>query len=181
MYFTKRLRLRRVEPEKDLEDRYRWMNDPEVVRHLGMRPARLSLNEVRRYLEKASRSAAEVAEFAIDTRDGRHIGGCGLRSFDQTARSAELAIVIGEADYRGKGYGTEVIRQMLQIGFAEFNLNRIWLTVYAGNAPAIRAYEKAGFTREGVLREYAFLGGTYQDAHLMAILRAEYESGKGSA
>lgn len=181
MYIGKRVRLRRVDPTKDLDDRYRWMNDPEVVRHLGMRPARLSRDEIREFLEKASKSAAESAEFAIETRDGRHIGGCSLRAFNHTAHSAEFAIVIGESEYRGKGYGSEVTRMMVQMAFEEFNLNRVWLQVSAANPVAIKAYENAGFVREGLLRQYGYVAGAYYDALIMAILRSDYMAGKGSA
>lgn len=181
MYYAKRLRLRRVDPVRDLDDRYRWMNDPAVVKHLGVRPARLSRDEVKRFLETVASSAADMAEFAIETLDGRHIGGTQLRRFDHVSRSAEFAIVIGETEYRGKGYGTEATRLMARIGFEEYNLNRIWLTVWADNAGAVRAYEKAGFTREGVLRDYAFANGRYYDGVMMSILRREYESGKGGA
>jgi [ribosomal protein S5]-alanine N-acetyltransferase len=180
LYSSKRIRLRRVDPVKDLDDRYRWMNDPEVIKYLGMRPARLSRDEIQSYLEQCAKSGAEMVEFAIETKDSRHIGGCTLRSFQHTARSAEIAIAIGEADYRGKGYGTEIIRLMVQIAFDDFNLNRVWLYAYESNAAAVRTYEKAGFVKEGLMREYAYLAGTYHNAHVMAILRSEYESAKGS-
>jgi len=180
LYTSKRVRLRRVDPVKDLDDRYRWMNDPEVLKYLGMRPARLSRDEVKSYLEQCAKSGAEVAEFGIDTKDSRHIGGCTLRNFNHTARSAEIAIAIGEADYRGKGYGTEIIRLLVQIAFDEFNLNRVWLTAYESNSAALRAYTKVGFVKEGLMREYAFLAGVYHNAHMMSMIRADYESGKGS-
>ncbi len=180
LYYGKRVRLRRVDPAKDLDDRYRWMNDPEVLKYMGMRPARLAREEVKSYLEQCSKSGAETTEFAIETKDSRHIGGCTLRSFNHTARSAEIAIAIGEADYRGKGYGTETIRMLVQIAFDEFNLNRIWLMAYEPNVAAIRAYEKAGFVKEGLLREYAYLGGVYHNAFIMSMIRRDYESGKGS-
>jgi len=180
LYYGKRVRLRRVDPAKDLDDRYRWMNDPEVLKYLGMRPARLSRDEVKSYLEQCSKSGSEIAEFAIETKDSRHIGGCTLRGFNHTARSAELGIAIGEADYRGKGYGTEIIRLMVQVAFDEFNLNRVWLNVYESNIAGMRAYEKAGFVKEGLLRQYAYLSGRYHNAHIMSMIRADYESGKGS-
>lgn len=157
------------------------MNDPDVVQMLGMRPARLSRDEVRAYLEECSKSFQKVSEFAIETADGRHIGGCALRDFNQVARSAEFGIVIGEADYRGKGYGTEVTRLVVRVGFEEFNLNRIWLNVNENHAAAIRAYEKAGLVKEGLLREYGFGHGSYYNAYIMSILRSDFESGKGSA
>jgi RimJ/RimL family protein N-acetyltransferase len=181
MYANELVRLRRVEPVRDLEDRYRWMNDPEVARYLGMRPQRLSREEIRNYLERCAASAADVLEFAVETLDGRHIGGCTLRNFNHVARSAEFAIVIGEAGYRGRGYGTATTRLMVEVGFAALNLNRIWLTVHEANLAGIRAYEKAGFVREGLLRQYGFANGQYYNAYLMAILREEYEAGKGRA
>ena len=181
MYCGERVRLRRVDPARDLDDRYRWMNDPETNRFLGMRPQQLSREEIRRWLESVAASAAESAEFAIETLDGRHIGGCSLRAFNHVAHTAEFAIVIGEADTRGKGYGTEITRLMVQVGFGQFNLNRIWLTVSAENPAALRAYEKAGFVREGLLRDYGFANGSYYDSCIMAILRKDYEVGKEGA
>ncbi|MDF2630474.1 MAG: putative acetyltransferase [Symbiobacteriaceae bacterium] len=175
MYYAERVRLRRVNPELDTDDRYRWLNDPDTVRYLGMRPARLSREEVRSYLEKCADSARDIAEFAIETSDGCHIGGTCLRAFNHTARSAEFGICIGEEDFRGQGYGTEVTRLMVKIGFEEFNLNRIWLHVSADNPAGVRAYEKAGFQREGWLRQHGFINGKYYDAYLMAVLREEYE------
>ncbi|HWI62822.1 MAG TPA: GNAT family protein [Symbiobacteriaceae bacterium] len=180
MYYAERIRLRRVKPDEDTEDRYRWLNDPDTVRYLGMRPARLSRDEVRKYLEACAASSANIAEFAIETLDGCHIGGTCLREFNHVARSAEFGICIGNEDFRGQGYGTEVTQLIVKIGFEEFNLNRIWLTVNAENAAGVRAYEKAGFLREGLLRQNSFVHGRYYDTYIMAILRSDYESRKGS-
>ncbi|HYF91747.1 MAG TPA: GNAT family protein [Symbiobacteriaceae bacterium] len=180
MYYSERIRLRRVNPETDTEDRYRWMNDSDTVRYLGTLPARLSREEVRKYLEAAAASSAEMAEFAIETLDGCHIGGTCLRGFNRTTHAAEYGICIGAEDFRGQGYGTEVTKLIVRIGFEEFNLNRIWLTVNAENIAGIKAYGKAGFVLEGTLRQHGFARGKYYDSHIMAILRTDYEQRKGS-
>jgi [ribosomal protein S5]-alanine N-acetyltransferase len=173
MYEADRIRFRRVDPVKDLDDRYRWMNDPETVRHLGMRPAMLSREEIRRFLETVAAGMPDAVEFAVETGEGRHIGGCSLRGFNQVARSAEFAIVIGEPQFRGKGYGTEITRLAVRVGFEQFNFNRIWLHVSEENPAGIRAYEKAGFDKEGLLRQHGFTHGRYYNAYIMAILRNE--------
>ena len=96
------------------------------------------------------------------------------------ARSAEFAIAIGEADFRGKGYGTEVARLTVAVGFEQFNFNRIWLTVNEENVGAVRAYEKAGFVKEGLMRQNGFANGGYYNTYIMSILRDEYERARGA-
>lgn len=110
MYEGARIRLRRVDPDREAEDRYRWLNDPEVLRCLGMRPGQFSRAEVRQYLETAAQNSDGLAASAVETREGHPIGGCALREFNDAARSATFGLRIGEAGYRGRGYGTEVTR-----------------------------------------------------------------------
>lgn len=111
------------------------------------------------------------AAFVIDV-DGTAVGGTTLFGFDPLARHAEAGIsLLPEA--RGRGVGTEAIRQLVQFGFVRRNLRRIHLQAIASNAGALRAYEKAGFVVEGRLREHAWVRGAYEDIVLMGILRSE--------
>ena len=65
---------------------------------------------------------------------------------------------------------------MVEYAFGTLNLNRIWLSCFADNARAIRAYEKVGFRREGVLRQEMYREGRYWDSLLMAILREDWDA-----
>ena len=58
--------------------------------------------------------------------------------------------------------------------FRTLNLNRIWLHVFEFNERALRAYEKVGFVREGVLRQDVFREGRYWNTVVMGILRDEW-------
>jgi len=58
------------------------------------------------------------------------------------------------------------------------NLNRVALRVYEDNERGIRAYEKVGFKREGILRQDIYREGRYWNTFLMAILREEWMAGK---
>jgi RimJ/RimL family protein N-acetyltransferase len=74
---------------------------------------------------------------------------------------------------RGHGYGTEVLRQLVRYLFAHTQANRIQATTEVDNRAAQRILEKAGFTREGVLRGYGFRAGAWRDELLYSVLRAE--------
>ena len=69
---------------------------------------------------------------------------------------------------------TEAARTILRFAFEELNLHRVELEVFDFNQRAIRAYEKAGFRREGTRRQHHFLHGGYHDAHIMSILEDEF-------
>lgn len=77
----------------------------------------------------------------------------------------------------GRGAGAALLAGLLDHVFENSETNRLDLDVFVGNARAKRAYEKAGFTAEGLLREHHRADdGGYRDAWLMSILRRDWVS-----
>ncbi|MEU8801827.1 GNAT family protein [Spirillospora sp. NPDC048819] len=83
---------------------------------------------------------------------------------------------------RGRGAGTRAQRLLAEYLFAHSPVHRIQAETDVANVAEQRALEKAGFTREGVMRGYSFLGGRYHDEVLYSVLRGEFDgvSGGGS-
>lgn len=113
--------------------------------------------------------------FAIHALDGdRLIGSIDLGGFDAAARNAWVGIGIGEAEFWGKGYGTEAMRLILRFGFEELNLNRVSLDVFEYNQRGVRSYLKCGFKEEGRHRQALLRGERRWDLIFMGILREEW-------
>ena len=87
-----------------------------------------------------------------------------------------MGIFIGDPAGRGRGYGMEAVRLLVEFAFAELNLDRLDLEVLADNWPAICAYQKAGFKPEGCLRQARYKAGHYVDVYIFSILRSEWET-----
>jgi RimJ/RimL family protein N-acetyltransferase len=86
------------------------------------------------------------------------------------------AIGIGlAAEFRGRGYGSEAQRRLVRYLFAHTQVNRIEATTEITNVGEQRALEKAGFTREGVLRGATFRAGRWHDQVVYSVLRDEVE------
>ena len=68
------------------------------------------------------------------------------------------------------------MRLLLDYAFGELNLHRFQLTVFAYNERASALYEKLGFVREGVFREFLLRDGTRYDMYLYGLLRREWET-----
>ena len=76
-------------------------------------------------------------------------------------------------DWQGKGVGTALLGAAIDLADNWLNVERIELSVYTDNVPAIALYERFGFKIEGTHHRYAFREGGYVDAHTMARLRSE--------
>ena len=110
--------------------------------------------------------------FVISDSDGRRFGTVGLSSIDHKNQKAEFGrFLIGDSEMRGKGYGKEALNKLIEFGFCELNLHKIYLRVFADNEGAISLYEQVGFSREGLLRDDHFSNGRWRDVVLMAIFR----------
>lgn len=170
-----KVRLRPAE-ERDLPSFVAWLNDPEVRRWLALSEAEpLTMEGEREWYERTRASEADLV-WVIETAEGKPIGTLGLHRIDQAHGRGTLGIQIGEKDRWGRGYGTDAIRQALGFAFRELSLRRVELNVDEDNERGIRCYEKCGFVREGLLRQYRLREGKPVGALAMSVLREDFEA-----
>lgn len=160
----------------DVDDRYRWCLDSEVTKHLNMpdKYPPFSKEETKRWIEMCINKTNGYEQLAIETADGVHIGWVDLKNIDLLNKHAELGIAIGEKSYWGKGFGMAAMRSMLEYGFSQMGLNKIWLRVEIDNVYAIKSYKNVGYIEEGILRKDRLRKGVFIDRLRMSILRDEY-------
>jgi len=176
----KLVRFRALEPE-DAERAYRWINDREVTKFLMARYP-FSLASERDWAAQATKTNDFTeTRFAIETLDGVHIGICGLHRGRPEDRWADLGIMIGEAEYRSQGYGTDAMLTLLRFAFYQMNLNKVTLGVFEINSRAMAVYKRCGFVEEGRGREEYYQDGRYIDVVRMGVLRREFEALHGPA
>lgn len=148
--------------------------DPEVARLTGCK-ASFTCDEVVSFF-LACINDENRYDFLIIDPDGRIIGESVINEINWDLRSANFRIGIFPNDFRGKGIGSWAIRMTCGFAFEQIHLHRLELDVFSFNPRAERAYLKAGFKREGVLRDAVKDGDTYADDILMAILEDEWPS-----
>ena len=170
------VRLACQDADKDGETLARWSTDSEYLRLLDTDAARPQT--AKHFQEDAARHAQREHVFAFNIRtlaDDRFVGFISLWVDNWASAEGRVGIGIGEAADRGRGYGTEAMQLLLRYAFAELNLARVGLEALAANQRAIRSYQKAGFTLEGVQREWVHRDGRRGDVVMMGILREEYQ------
>jgi aminoglycoside 6'-N-acetyltransferase len=157
-----RVLLRRGRPE-DAEGLFQIRNEPEVVRWWGS-------DEI----EEICDQFIEVDEGFVIEAYGEVVGAIQYHEEDDPMyRHAGIDIFL-TASRHGQGLGTEAIRLLARHLFEERGHHRLTIDPAADNAAAIRAYEKVGFRRVGIMRNYERgPDGVWHDGLLMDMIREE--------
>jgi diamine N-acetyltransferase len=153
----------------------RWQNDPTVTRTLAA--ARPWTHEQMAAAFSDTAAMSDQTHFTVYERaTWRPIGSTYLADIDQRNGTAEFGIVIGAADARGRGYGTQATRLTLDYAFSALSLRNVLLQVYAFNEAGVRAYTKAGFREIGRRHACKRRGELRWDVIYMEALAREFVS-----
>ena len=157
---------------RHLEATLRWVNDPVMMRLLG-RTARVEPDEHRRWFEQLQRRS-ECRYFSVETAEvGQHVGNIWLWGIDLADRTAEVRILFGDDESSGRGYGSEAITLLADVAFDTMGLHRLYAYVFSINPRAKRAFEKAGFRTEGILRQHRRIAGEFVDVYVLGQLASD--------
>ncbi len=154
---------------EDKELIYKWVNQKDI-RDLTGTVYPVSECEHDNWFEKMCLDT-EQKVFSIEW-EGKCVGTIGLKNIDRINSVAEIYVRIGDPETRNHGLGTDAVKTFTDYCFNHLNFHKIALSVYASNQGAIKAYEKAGFVKEGILRQHHYHDGKYEDVIVMGKIRA---------
>ncbi|QIW09821.1 GNAT family protein [Francisella sp. LA112445] len=119
----------------------------------------------------------DIVYFIIQDHLAKDVGYVILTDLYNKHNSIHIKRIIIDASSKGKGYGKEALKLILDWIFKNTQAHRVWLDVKDFNSKAIHIYKSAGFVIEGTLRDCEFntLINKYESFHIMSILREEYE------
>jgi RimJ/RimL family protein N-acetyltransferase len=161
----------------DADEVWRLVQDqPNIFGRVG---SITSLADARGWLsqELADQAAPDRIKyrFALDLLDGATlIGGCRVHFEDVSNKMASIGMAL-HRPYWGQGYGTEVGMLMLQMSFEQLGVHRIEALVESSNERSLGLVRKAGFTREGLLRE-RILDEDWIDTEVWSLLEREWRA-----
>jgi RimJ/RimL family protein N-acetyltransferase len=162
--------LREVRENDVNEDYYRWMNDTEVTRYTEVRHSPQTMEDIRRYVKNMREKDDQVFLAICLKEENKHIGNIKIGPIHSIHHFADLSLIIGEKNCWGRGVATEAIRLAVDYGFNKLNLHRLSAGIYENNKGSIKAFQKAGFTEEGVLKESYLNNKKYLNVKLFGIV-----------
>jgi RimJ/RimL family protein N-acetyltransferase len=159
----------------DIPDVVRGCRDPDVVRWTAWIPPNYTERDAREFIEGQAQSRAEGTDvtFAmVDAGGGELLGGVGLHGVDREEGSAQIGYWVG-IWARNRGVATRAAVLLSTWALRELELGRLELMTFPGNTASERVAEKAGFVREGLLRQYTLTREGRRDATMWSLLPAD--------
>lgn len=161
-----------------------WIDSPEFLLQWGGPNFAFPLDadQLEAYLKNANTGDSNVLIYSVIDKDTETvIGHISLGKIDRENKSARVGkVLVGDKNVRGKGIGKQMMTEILKVAFDELQLHRVSLGVFDFNSSAIACYEKAGFIKEGLLRDSRKIGEEYWSLWEMSILEKEWSKGKNN-
>lgn len=155
--------LRALE-SKDLDFLYQLENNPDIWEVSGTTTP-YSKNVLQQYLENAHRDIYDVKQLrlCISTLNDKVIGLIDLFDFDPKNHRAGIGIVVLESKDRNIGVGAEAISLLCNYVFSVLDLRQLYANITDDNLASIHLFEKMGFERIGIKKDWIFFNGTYKN------------------
>ena len=156
--------------ESDIPAIVEACQDPEIARWTAV-PSPYGEEQARDFVTHGVPGRAYQLQLAIvDAGSDELFGSIGL--FTDKEAVGEVGYWVA-ASARGRGVATRAVRLVAAWGFQECGYARIQLHTLPGNRASERVAEKAGFTREGVLRSFSEIKGRRTDITMFSLLPGE--------
>lgn len=127
---------------------------------------------IKKYIQNSHRDIYEVKQLRlmICNHQSNCLGMIDIFDLDPKDRKAALGILIASEDHRRKGYGGEVLSLVSSYCFSHLGLHQVYANVTADNEASIRLFEKSGFHKAGVKKDWVLINGKFKDEVLYQLI-----------
>lgn len=168
-----KIRLRALEPE-DLELLYEWENN-NAYWMISNTMTPFSKFTLKRYLKHSHKNIYETGQLRlmIELIDEKlTIGTIDLFDFDPFHKRAGIGILIADEAQRRKGYGSMALKCVIDYCFTTLQMNQLYCNILANNCESMDLFQKLGFERIGVKKEWIKTVDGYLDEHMFQLLKS---------
>ncbi len=171
-----KIKLRSPEPS-DIELLYAWENDP-ALWGVSNTMTPFSRHQIEEYVLNAQHDIFTVRQLRLmidllNAVDGeKTVGTIDLFDFDPAHHRAGVGIFI-LAPFRGQGHGFEAMNVFIRYAFGTLHLHQLFCNIFPDNLPSLNLFEKLGFTRCGVKKDWVHDETKWHDEWMFQLIRRD--------
>ena len=150
-----------------------WLNDQEITAFNSHGRFPMTKEKLSSYIDHSLSSKNDLILAVVDKESLKHIGNISLQNISWLDRNAEIAFLLGDKAFWGKGVMYEAGILLIHHGFKSLNLHRIYCGTSSENLGMQKLAEKLKMNKEGLRKEAIFNRGQYFDIIEYGILSKE--------
>lgn len=162
--------LRALEP-LDIDFLFNTENDEQFWEISGTQ-APYSKHILQKYIDNAHQNIYEAKQFrfVIAKNNNTPVGLIDLFDFNPQHLRAGVGILI-LPQFQNKGYGSEALQLLINYSFNNLNLNQLYANILTNNKASIKLFEKLGFVKVGIKKDWIFSNNTFKDEILYQLIQ----------
>ena len=165
----------RVLNSEDVKGNYKnWLNDPVVNQGNTHHRFPETISNLTLFLDKNTNSTESLHLGVFLKNNNNHVGNISLQKINWIDSNAEIAFLLGESEYKGKGVMFSAAKLLINHAFYSLGIRRISCGTIESNIGMIRLAEKLGMMSEGRRRKAVFKQGEYLDIINFGLLSEEW-------
>ena len=161
--------------EADTDNILKWRNSKHVMDVFidrNLLTKEIHTNWLNNYVK-----TGKVAQYIIhDEDDDKDVGSVYLKDIDYKNKKAEFGIFIGDENSIGKGIGVQAAKQLLDIGFNELGLNKIFARILQYNQASYKMFMKLGFKQDALMRDDVIIDEEAISVYIVSMLKEEWNN-----
>ena len=166
--------LRALEPE-DLDLVFKIENDEDLW-ELTTTLTPFSKFILKQYLRNSHKDIYEAKQLRLvicKKSTGESLGLIDLFDFDPKNLRAGLGILIFSEVERGRGYGAEALKLIVNYSFKRIELHQLYANILEENTPSIKLFEKQGFKQVGLKKDWLRIAGKFKNEYLYQLIHTD--------
>lgn len=158
--------------EEDLEQLREWRNLPKFKKNFREYREITPSMQLEWYKTKVTNDPSTIMFAIREVSTNQLLGCCGLCYINWIHRNAEISLYIGwdESYIDDKGFALESSNLLIQYGFLELGMKKIWAEVYEFDILKTELFMSVGLQKDGILRKHYFYDGEWWDSYILSII-----------
>lgn len=171
---SERLELLAFNKEALSDQVMKWFDDPELMRFYTNSRKKIDRKDLIESIDQGEQTKTSYTYFVKFKKTDQLIGTIKIGPITQAHKISDLVALIGEKGDFGKGIGTEAIALGVKLAFEKYELRKLFGGMYASNISSIKAYTRAGWIVEGVLKGHYLNEGKNEDRILVGCFNPKF-------
>lgn len=168
------LYLKEIQTEELTDSVMAWFADKDLMKFYTNSQKTITKDSLITSIEKG-KAEGNVYTYGIYSIQGDIlIGTVKLGPINKVHKTSDLATLIGNRDFLGKGLAPEAIKLGNQLAFSVFDLRKLYGGMYQSNVASIKAYTRADWLIEGRLKGFYYVEGKNEDRILVGCFNPKY-------